>query len=227
MFFNKVNIKDVLIRENSKPGHESSLLQFTQSVLDTNDSDQYTLVNKLYINKLENDKVFHIDTIRKICITYRLRFLNSKYYKLDIPEEANIKIRQLEIDHKTSLHSFKILATAKALKLKNYDDPLLFVPMGNDYYYLIYKWGNDLSPLRKWKALPYRNFGNLLAFILLLSIATTFMLPYEKLGTETYSTIKMITFLFIFKTYCAIYIYYFFWKGKHFSVSNWDSIYYN
>ncbi len=227
MFFKKINIEDVLVQENSKVSHESSLLQFTQSLLDTDDSEQYTILNKLFIDKLESEKVFHIDTIRKICITYRLRFLESKYYKLDIPDEAYIKIRQIEIDHKTSLHSFKILAPAKALKLKNYDDPLLLVPMGNDYYYLIHKWGNDLSPFRKWKALPYRNFGNLLVFILLISIATTFVLPYKQLGGETYSTVKMITFLFIFKTYCAIYIYYFFWKGKHFSVSNWDSIYYN
>lgn len=227
MFFNRVNIEDVLLRENSKPGHGSSLLQFAQSLIDSDDFDQYTIVNKLYIDKLESDKVFHLDAIREICITYRLRFLDSKYYKLDIPEEAYTKIKQLEAEHKTSLHSFKILAPAKALKLKNYDDPLLFVSMGNNYYYLIHKWGNDLSPFRKWKALPYKNFGNLLVFILLLSIATTFVLPYEKLGTETYSTIKLITFLFIFKTYCAIYIYYFFWKGKHFSVSNWDSIYYN
>jgi hypothetical protein len=227
MFFNRVNIEDILLRKNSKPGHSTSLIQFAQSVIDTNESDQFTLVNKFYIAKLESDKVFHIDSIRNICITYRLRFLDSKFYKLDIPEEANIKIRQLETEHKTTLHSFKILAPAKALKLKNYDDPLLFAPLGNDYYYLIHKWGNDLSPFRKWKALPYRNFGNLLVFILLLSIATTFALPHKQLGDETYSTVKMITFLFIFKTYCAIYIYYFFWKGKNFSVSNWDSIYYN
>ncbi|WP_264542463.1 MULTISPECIES: hypothetical protein [Flavobacterium] len=227
MFFNRVNIEDVLLRENSKQGHESSLLQFAQSVIDTDDSNQYTLVNKLFIDKLESNKVFHINTIQKICITYRLRFLDSKYYKLEIPEEANTKIRQLEKEHNTSLHSFKILAPAKALKLKNYDDPLLFVPMGNNCYYLIHKWGNDLSPLRKWKALPYKNFGNLLTFILLLSIATTFILPYEKLGNESYTTVKLITFLFIFKTYCAIYIYYFFWKGKNFSTNNWNSIYYN
>lgn len=227
MFFNRVNIEDVLQQKNSKKGHSTSLLQFAQSVIETHYSDQFTLVNKLFIDKLESDKVFHIDTIKEICIIYRLRFLDSKYYKLDIPEEANIKIRQLEAEHKTTLHSFKILAPAKALKLKNYDDPLLFAPLGNDYYYLIHKWGNDLSPFRKWKALPYKNFGNLLIFILLLSIVTTFVLPYKQLGDETYSTVKMITFLFIFKTYCAIYIYYFFWKGKNFSINNWDSIYYN
>lgn len=227
MFFKKVNIENVLIRENSKQGQEYSLLQFAQTLIDTDDSDKYTVVNKLLIDKLESDKVFHINTIRKICITYRLRFLESKFYKLDIPEEAIMKIKKLETENKTVLHSFKILAPAKALKLKNYDDPLLFVPLGNDYYYLIHKWGNDLSSFRRWKVMPYKNIGNLVALIILLSILTTFILPYKQFGTETYFTVKMITFLFIFKTYCAIYIYYFFWKGKNFSTNNWDSIYYN
>ena len=43
-------------------------------------------------NKIESDRLFHIDDIKKICIDYRLRFLDLKYFKGEIPEEGIKKI---------------------------------------------------------------------------------------------------------------------------------------
>ncbi|WP_395062778.1 hypothetical protein [Flavobacterium sp.] len=43
------------------------------------------------------------------------------------------------------------MAPSKAFNLKKYDDPLLFAPIGNDYYYLIHKWGNDLAWYKNFK----------------------------------------------------------------------------
>ncbi|WP_136666573.1 hypothetical protein [Flavobacterium sp. H122] len=228
MLFKGVDIEKILIKEKDKIGYNSTLISFAQEILnDKEHFDQFTAVNKLLINELEADKIYHISQIEKICISYRLRFLDSNYYKLEIPPETINKIKKLERIHKTSLHSFKIIATAEALKLKNYDDPLLFIPIGNDYYYLIHKWGNDLSRFRKWMVLPYKNLEYLIFFIFLISLLTTFILPYKNLGNVSYNTVKLVTFLFIFKMYCAIFIYYFFWKGKQFSITNWDDIYYN
>lgn len=228
MLFKRVDIEKILIEEKDKVGYNSGLLSFAQKVINNNtDYDRLTSVNRLYIDKLETDKIYHVSEIKNICIRYRLRFLDSKYYKLEIPTEAIDKIKSLEQIHKTTLHSFKIMATAEALKLKNYDDPLLFIPIGNDYYYLIHKWGNDLSRFRKWMVLPYKNLGYLTLSIFVVSLLTTFILPYQTFDKINYETVKLVTFLFIFKMYCAIFIYYFFWKGKQFSVSNWNDIYYN
>ena len=94
---------------------------------------------------LETDKIFHIDQIKKLAINFRLRFLDSHLFKNQIPDEAITKIRVLEKNHKTTLQGFKIIAPSKTFQLENYDDPLLFAPIGNNYYYLIHKWGNDLS----------------------------------------------------------------------------------
>ena len=58
-------------------------------------------------------------------------------------------------------------------RLKNYDDPLLFINLGNDYFYLIHKWGNDLSPFRKLLMWPFKNILNLIVFMIILSLFLT------------------------------------------------------
>ena len=99
------------------------------------------------------DKVFHIDSIEKLCIKYRLRFLDTHLFKGDYPNELYSIIPELEATHETKLENFKIMAPSKLFRLKTKEDPLLFVPIGNGYYYLIHKWGNDLKTYRN-KLLP-------------------------------------------------------------------------
>ena len=48
------------------------------------------------------------------------------------------------------------MAPSKLFKLKNADDPLLFASLGSDYFYLIDKWGNDLSYFRKISMWPFK-----------------------------------------------------------------------
>jgi len=105
--------------------------------------------NQFNLDLLETDRIFHVDQIRDICVDYRLRFLDTKYFKNEIPTEALSEIKQLEKAHDITLRGFKIVAPSKMFKLENADDPLLFAPIGNGYFYLIHKWGNDLTPWRK------------------------------------------------------------------------------
>ena len=90
-----------------------------------------------------------------------MRFLDLKYFKNDLPQEAFDKIAQLEGEHNTTLAGFKIMAPSKLFRLKDTDDPLLFVPIGNDYFYLIHQWGDDLHPLEKLWFGHSRTFGTL------------------------------------------------------------------
>ncbi len=228
MFFKRIDIEEILTKEKAKSGENTALLSLVQKILeDQEHSNQFTLVNKMYLDKLESDKVYHISEIKKICVLYRLRFLDQSFYKLKLPLEAEEKIKLLNNLHDTHLHSFKIIAPAKSLKLENYDDPLLFAPIGNDYYYFIHKWGNDLHSLRRVQSWPMKNLGNITVFIFIVALLTTLLLPIKSYNSISTSSITLIIFLFVFKTYCAIFIYYFFWKGKQFSISNWDSKYYN
>ncbi|MCP9201135.1 hypothetical protein MKO06_14550 [Gramella sp. GC03-9] len=176
---------------------------------------------------LESDRIFHIDQIYKICVDYRLRFLDSKFFKAEIPYEALIRIKELEKRHETQLKGFKIVAPAKLFKLENADDPLLFAPIGNDYYYLIHKWGKDLHPLRKLMMWPFKTLENFIILLLLVSFITALVVP-EGLFTKNQSTTEFfMIFFFIFKWFAGLAIFYGFKMGKNFSTDIWDSKFYN
>ena len=183
--------------------------------------------NQFDFEQLETKRIFHRDTIKKICIDYRLRFLDLDYFKGDVPVEAIESIQALEQAHNTELQKMKIVAPSKLFKLKNADDPLLFVPIGNQYYYLIHKWGNDLHPLRKLLMWPFKNIITSILSILLLSLILTSFMPLTLFRAEPNWSDFILIFMFMFKSIAAIVIYYAFAAGKNFSRAIWDSTYYN
>ena len=183
--------------------------------------------NQFDFEQLETKRIFHRDTIKKICIDYRLRFLDLDYFKGDIPVEAIESIQALEQAHNTELQNMKIVAPSKLFKLKNADDPLLFVPIGNQYYYLIHKWGNDLHPLRQLLMWPFKNIITSILSILLLSLVLTSFMPLTLFRAEPNWSDFILIFMFMFKSIAAIVIYYAFAAGKNFSRAIWDSTYYN
>lgn len=97
--------------------------------------------NPFIVDELTSTRVFHISHIEFLCHTYRLRFLRTKYYYQDLPKQALLEIREVERQHDLTLRGFKVVASASHFRLKNADDPMLFAPIGNNYFYLIHKWG--------------------------------------------------------------------------------------
>ena len=182
-------------------------------------------VNDFDLEKLATANIFHIDNIKNTCIDYRLRFLDLKYFKNDLPQEAFDKIARLEAVHGTTLSGFKIMAPSKLFRLKNTDDPLLFVPIGNDYFYLIHQWGDDLSPFRKLFMWPFKNIWNLLVLIMGISWIATSLTPMAIFSkTTSWSTYWMVYF-FMFKAIASIVLFYGFALGKNFNPAIWNSKY--
>lgn len=183
--------------------------------------------NEFNFDLLESGRIYHIKHIKKVCIDYRLRFLDSRYFKGDIPQEAISKIKQLEKEHETNLKGFKIMAPSKLFKLKDKNDPLLFAPLGNDYFYFIHKWGNDLHPLRKALMWPFKNMVNLVWVVFGLSYLVTLMFPLSLFTNTTSGYEFWILFFFMFKSLVAVVIFYGVAKGKNFSNAIWRSKYFN
>jgi hypothetical protein len=156
-----------------------------------------------------------------------LRFLPSSFFKGEIPEEGISKIHSEEKTHQTQLRNLHIVAPSKKLKLENADDPLLFAPLGNDYFYFIYKWGNDLHPLRKLLVWPYKTFENLIITLLALSLLLTALTPVNLLAKSHGMQEYVLLFLFIFKGVAGVVLFYGFAKGKNFNTAIWKSKYYN
>lgn len=183
------------------------------------------ITNQFDIEKVDSNAIFHIDQIKKICVDYRLRFLDTSFFKGDFPEETISKIHELERLHNIKLEGYKIIAPSVLFRLKKADDPILFAPMGNDYYYLIHKWGNDLNPLRKLKSWFVKDLDNfivtLLALCFLLTLAThTFF--FREHSSISYF---IVLFLFYFKGAVGLSLLWGVSSGKNFNTYIWNSKY--
>ena len=188
-------------------------------------SDQQRSINQFDFDQLDSDKIYHISSIKKTCIDFRLRFLDIKYFKSPLPKKAFEKIAALENTHNTNLSGFKIMAPSKMFVLEKTDDPLLFVPLGNDYFYLIHKWGKDLQSMRKLRMWPFKCIANLIVFTLLISGVATYLLPMGLFSkTNDWTSIWMVYF-FMFKAIASIILYGGFAMGKNFNPAIWDSKY--
>ena len=212
---------------------EESLNRLKTKNIDQHEKELKNLINHLNINsfnsfdfeKLDSNKIYSINTIKSVCIDYRLRFLDIKYFKNKLPNEVFQKIKSLEKTHNTNIGDFKIMAPSALFRLEKTDDPLLFVPLGNNYYYLVHKWGNDLHPFRKLIMWPFKNIWNLLFTILLFSFLVTEITPLT-LFTKTPNTSSYWMLLFfIFKAIASVVLYFGFALGKNFNPAIWNNKY--
>lgn len=231
------NIKSRLdaVRDKSSTTHEAA--QVEQLILSTNRNDEEIvkriensdgeIPNQFNFDLLESDKIYHISEIGKICIDYRLRFLDASLYKGELPYEAISKIKTLEDEHQIELGGFKMMAPSKLFKLENADDPLLFAPMGNGYYYFIHKWGKDLHPLRKLMMWPFKTFETFMFTILMVSLLLTYLVPKGFFMDQNSGVEFFLLFIFMFKWVGGVALYYGFAKGKNFNTAIWRSKFFN
>ncbi len=236
--FSKTNIETQLQKTREKHISEYEILRDVNELLKQNEHQrnlikreltQGTKLNENFfdIKALDASKIFHISDIEKLCVNYRLRFLDTKYFKTPFPEMAISKIRALEKEHNTTLKGLKIVAPASLMKLENVNDPLLFAPISDNYFYLIHKWGNDLHPFRKALVWPLKTFENLILTIFVASILLTAITPLHLLSQGSPTLEYLLFFLFVFKGVAATVLYYGFAKGKNFNNAIWRSKYYN
>ena len=217
----KTNLEEVLNKTRSKVRTSQNSLSFEQLI----DALDIKTQNSFDFDQLESHRIYHLNQIREVCIDYRLRFLDIKYFKNDLPESAHQAINKIETDHGTVLADFKVMAPSVLFRLERKDDPLLFVPMGNDYYYLVHKWGNDLHPLRKLLMWPFKNIWNLLLTVLAVSWVATEMTPMGLFTKTPDQASYWMLYFFMFKAIASIVLFYGFALGKNFNPAIWNSKY--
>ena len=235
----RTNIEQKLQQTRKKALADSDLLEQVRNILAEDDLKEDAIIarmkspqkptprNSFNFDLLETQHIYHIDQIRDICVNYRLRFLDTRYFKNEIPQEALSKIKQLEKEHDTTLRGFKIVAPSKMFKLENADDPLLFAPIGNGYFYLIHKWGNDLNAFRKIFAWPFKSFENLIIITILISLLAAYAVPNGIFSKDTSGVQFLLIFFFTFKSIASMVLYYSFAAGKNFNTAIWNSKYFN
>ena len=216
----RTNIEKALskTRELTLEAHESNLDSLIKSLV-------IKSLNAFDFDLLATDKIYHLDQIKKVSIDYRLRFLDLKYFKNKLPQEALDTIQALESAHDTQLGSFKIMAPSALFRLEKTDDPLLFVPLGKDYYYLVHKWGNDLHPLRKVLMWPFKNIWNLMLAVFAFSWVLTELTPMGLFTRTPDSSSYWMLLFFMFKAVASVVLYFGFALGKNFNPAIWNNRY--
>ncbi|WP_198944463.1 hypothetical protein [Robiginitalea sediminis] len=226
MILERTNIESHLQKLRERDLKDNPLLSLLEA-LHIEGSREETPENAFELDLLEPGRIYHLNQIREICVDFRLRFLDLKYFKPQLPEDAREAIHHLEDAHGITLKGLKIMAPSRLFKLEDKDDPLLMAPLGNGYYYLVHKWGNDLHPLRKLMVWPFRNIGNLTLVVLAVSFLLTMLIPSGLFSKSDSAGEFWMLFFFMFKSLAAVVIFYGFALGKNFNPAIWDSKYYN
>ena len=107
--FSNINIQDELVKTRQKHGQiQHSLKQQVDAALQKGVQVDEFIMKRLQVapkpgrwkvnpELLDKNKIFSLDDIKSICVQYRLRFLDTKYFKTEeLPYEALTAIKNLE-----------------------------------------------------------------------------------------------------------------------------------
>jgi hypothetical protein len=235
--FTAIDLEQELIQERKL---SESVLDLTQQILSEGAVRDQEILSRLKNDgadgnattlQLSAEKLFSLEQIKNICIRYRLRFLDSKHFKAEYPYEAIQKINAFERENGIKIKNFKIIAPDQLFQLENINkDPLLFAELGNDKFYLLHKWGNDLEWHRRILSWPLQSFGNFFVVLTAMCIAFAFVLPSSLMHVfNPQSEFFLRAWLSVHMLIAMLGMT--FWFGltfnKTFSSQNWNSKYYN
>lgn len=117
--------------------------------------------------RFDQTRVFHISQIERLCKRYHLRFLPSSLFSGSVDKDTANKISQFEVASGITISPWKrasnswgetrfeggstyIAAPKGSFELtERPKDPLLFHQINAEYFYLIHKWGSDISVFRR------------------------------------------------------------------------------
>ena len=103
----KLNIHQELLKERAKNTDSNQLSEVLKKIWlegdlkstkikDTLNSKNDNSYNSLDFDKMDSNKIFHEKTIEKICVDYRLRFLDTNYFKGEYPDDLNRIVLNIE-----------------------------------------------------------------------------------------------------------------------------------
>ena len=189
--FSSVNIQDELVKIRQK--HAGVQHSLTQQVEDAKGKgapvDEFILRRIRTAAKpgkwnfenqlLDKNKVFSIDDIKSICIQYRLRFLDSKFFKLeDLTADEKNTVKSLEKETGKEITKVKMLASTQFFRQENLTSaPFLFAQLDETNFYLVHKVGVDFKWYKKLISFPFRSILALLITLLVIVLPLMFVIP--------------------------------------------------
>jgi hypothetical protein len=238
MIFSDLDIEDQLSQERRKSRREEEMLLSEAKRILNNDLfaekkilenlKQYGKIKELITEEqVDDESVYTIDEIRKVAIKLRMKFLDSRLYKPEIPYEAILRIRHLNENYSKELAGFSILAPSAAyFETENEESALLFARTNHGNYFLIHRWGKPFAWSRKILYWPLRTFENLLVtmitftLILALSIPTHLITLDSK--AEYWSGYRGAAFFHLLIFNAGVTAYFAFAFSRNFSSTVWN-----
>jgi len=236
--FEKVNLERALQYERNvkKDNSENQILSQFKSLFEAEwEKDQRVLqtINKgatssrlPSANQLSEERIFDRDSIKTLCIKYRLRFLSTKQFRGKIPPSAVSSIKDTERQVGQNLEAFMIAAPSKLFKLEDSNkDPLLFAPLEDGRFYLVDKWGDDLVWYRKIINWPLTSPLTLLTAVISFSVLVTALIPSSMLSStgEFFSFMRLVALGWNIIFLLGITSYLWFASHAKFSIHAWNS----
>ena len=185
-----INLKEELQRQRTLRQHPGAM-RFVYAMFDTLNEEVYHehLIQQTldtpnpdgvgtYPKSISTESVYTEVEIARVCVKYRLRFLDTAQFTAPMPYEAVRRIKQLQVQTGHTFNSFRIVAPAEAFHLPDCkEDPLLFAELGHGRYTLIYQWGQDLHPLRALRFFPWRTKRSLALTVAVCAMVGTALVP--------------------------------------------------
>lgn len=237
--FKRINITEQLSHERRKTRTEEEkvILETTRILTQDLFAEKKILNHLKQYNKsqellneedLNGDFIYTKKEIKRVCVLYRLKFLESKFYRSEIPYEAILKIKALNEKYRKDITLFRVLAPNEAFaKKENLQDSALFAKTNYDNYFLIHRWGQPLKWNRKFKYWPLRNFETLGLTVIVATLIITLILPTNLITLDRKATyfsgyrVAAFFHLLIFNFGVTAYVTFAF--AKNFSSSIWNS----
>ncbi|MEO6304023.1 MAG: hypothetical protein ABIP51_12710 [Bacteroidia bacterium] len=233
-----VDIKDELARlRNKTRSREDDLIEEANRILARDlFSDEKILKNLKHYNNsfdlideddMDREQIFKISEIKKIALDYRLKFIDSQFFKPEIPYEAVLKIKHLNSVYHKDLKGFKILAPIEAFKEEQITrGSVLFAPTNYGNYCVIHKWGKPLKWHRKILSWPLKNFDHLFITVFVYTLIVTMCTPTALItldSTATYwSGYRAAAFMHLLIFHGGVTAYVTFAFGKNMSSITWN-----
>lgn len=245
MKFQQHGLVHDLRREEERFAQEAELLEEAEELLQKGEKEDERVLERIRnarkheadpidTEELESERVFSEEAIRELCVKYRLRFLSTRYFKDELPYSAISELKSFEKRVGREIQDLRIVAPSERFELQDsHKDPILFAYLGKGRYYLLHRWGNDLSSWRKLALYPFRNIQALISTCAILSLLISFLLPssFFQLGTEAPASLfilfRGLSFFMLSSFFITATLIFGVTTSKEFSADQWNSKFFN
>jgi hypothetical protein len=234
-----------LKREEERRSQGEALLQEAEELLQQGVMDDERILERIRNaavrngpsidpSGLDQERIFSEAAIRKLCIKYRLRFLSASLFKDELPHEAISELKDLEAQVGQKIEDLRIVAPGERFRLQDSQkDPLLLAHLGNGQFYLVHRWGQDLSTWRKLLHYPFRDLRTLLITSAVLSLLISIFIPAQlfqagpSATTELIVLFRAMSFFLLSSFFMTATLIFGVTTAKEFSSDQWNSKFFN